>query len=58
MMLETPKAEGKAKGAIEVDPLDEQYLNTLRRLIQAGGAGGAGEAGGTGNRRAIGNRRP
>ena len=33
MMLETPKAEGKAKGAIEVDPLDEQNLNTLRGLI-------------------------
>jgi deoxyribonuclease-4 len=33
MLLETPKAEGKAKGAIEVDPLDEQNLNTLRGLI-------------------------
>jgi len=33
MLLETPKAEGKAKGAIEVDPLDEQNLNTLRALI-------------------------
>ena len=33
MMLETPKAEGKAKGAIEIDPLDEQNLNTLRSLI-------------------------
>jgi deoxyribonuclease-4 len=33
MLLETPKAEGKAKGAIEVDPLDERNLNTLRGLI-------------------------
>jgi deoxyribonuclease-4 len=33
MLLETPKAEGKAKGAIEVDPLDERNLNTLRRLF-------------------------
>ena len=40
MLLETPKAEGRAKGAIEVDRLDEQNLNTLRRLIGAGGPGG------------------
>jgi deoxyribonuclease-4 len=33
MLLETPKAEGKAKGTIEVDPLDERNLNTLRALI-------------------------
>jgi deoxyribonuclease-4 len=33
MLLETPKAEGKAKGAIGVDPLDERNLNTLRALI-------------------------
>jgi deoxyribonuclease-4 len=33
MLLETPKAEGKAKGAIEVDLLDEQNLNTLRGLM-------------------------
>ena len=33
MLLETPKAEGKARGAIEVDPLDERNLNTLRGLI-------------------------
>jgi deoxyribonuclease-4 len=33
MLLETPKAEGKAKGAIEVDPLDERNLNTLRGLL-------------------------
>jgi deoxyribonuclease-4 len=33
MLLETPKAEGKAKGVIGVDPLDEKNLNTLRRLI-------------------------
>jgi deoxyribonuclease-4 len=33
MLLETPKAGGKAKGAIEIDPLDEKNLNTLRGLI-------------------------
>ena len=33
MLLETPKAEGKAKGAIEVDPLDEKNLGVLRGLI-------------------------
>jgi deoxyribonuclease IV len=35
MLLETPKSEGKAKGAIELDPLDEQNLNALRRLVRA-----------------------
>jgi deoxyribonuclease IV len=43
MLLETPKAQGKAKGAIAVDPLDEKNLNTLRAL--AGRAGPAGRAG-------------
>src|SRR3954468_20608494 len=33
MLLETPKAEGKATGPIAVDPLDEKNLNTLRELI-------------------------
>ena len=33
MLLETPKAEGKAKGPISIDPLDERNLNTLRSLI-------------------------
>jgi deoxyribonuclease-4 len=33
MLLETPKAEGKATGPITVDPLDEQNLNALRGLI-------------------------
>jgi deoxyribonuclease-4 len=33
MLLETPKAEGKAKGAIEVDPLDARNLQTLRGLM-------------------------
>ena len=33
MLLETPKAEGKATGPIAVDPLDEQNLNALRSLI-------------------------
>jgi deoxyribonuclease-4 len=51
MLLETPKAAGKAKGAIEVDPLDEQNLNTLRGLIRAGRAGGAGRAGEAGTAR-------
>jgi deoxyribonuclease-4 len=34
MVLETPKSEGKAKGPITVDPLDERNLNTLRRLVR------------------------
>jgi deoxyribonuclease-4 len=33
MLLETPKAEGKPRGVIEVDPLDERNLNTLRGLL-------------------------
>jgi deoxyribonuclease-4 len=33
MLLETPKGEGKASGPITIDPLDEQNLNTLRRLM-------------------------
>ena len=33
MLLETPKAEGKATGPIAIDPLDEQNLNALRGLI-------------------------
>jgi deoxyribonuclease-4 len=33
MLLETPKAEGKATGVIAVDPLDERNLNMLRSLI-------------------------
>ncbi len=41
MLLETPKAEGKATGPIAIDPLDERNLNTLRGLMTAG----AGEAG-------------
>jgi deoxyribonuclease IV len=35
MLLETPKAEGKARGAIEVDPLDEKNLSTLRSLTSS-----------------------
>ena len=35
MLLETPKGEGRARGAIEVDPLDERNLNVLRRLVRA-----------------------
>jgi deoxyribonuclease-4 len=34
MLLETPKAEGKGKGVIAVDPLDEQNLDTLRGLVR------------------------
>jgi len=41
MLLETPKAEGRATGPIAIDPLDERNLNTLRGLMKAG----AGEAG-------------
>jgi deoxyribonuclease-4 len=33
MLLETPKAEGKARGVIEVDPLDRANLDTLRGLL-------------------------
>jgi deoxyribonuclease IV len=33
MLLETPKAESRARGAIEVDPLDERNLTTLRGLL-------------------------
>jgi deoxyribonuclease-4 len=33
MLLETPKAEGKATGPIAIDPLDERNLNTLRELM-------------------------
>jgi deoxyribonuclease-4 len=33
MLLETPKAEGKATGPIAVDPLDQQNLNVLRSLM-------------------------
>jgi deoxyribonuclease-4 len=33
MLLETPKEEGRAKGAIEVDRHDERNLNMLRSLI-------------------------
>jgi deoxyribonuclease-4 len=33
MLLETPKAEGTAKGTIQVDPLDEENLNRLRALV-------------------------
>ena len=48
MLLETPKAEGKAKGVIAVDPMDERNLNTLRALVgRAGRAGQARRAGRT-----------
>ena len=35
MLLETPKTEGRSPTMIEVDPLDEQNLNTLRGLLNA-----------------------
>jgi deoxyribonuclease IV len=35
MLLETPKSEGKAKGVIAIDPLDEKNLSTLRGLLRA-----------------------
>jgi deoxyribonuclease-4 len=34
MLLETPKAEGKTRGPIEIDPLDEANLNLLRGLLR------------------------
>ena len=34
MLLETPKGDGKASGPIAIDPLDEENLNTLRRLVR------------------------
>jgi deoxyribonuclease-4 len=33
MLLETPKTEGRSPTVIQVDPLDQQNLNTLRKLI-------------------------
>lgn len=33
MLLETPKTECRAKGVIEVDPLDKRNLTTLRGMI-------------------------
>jgi hypothetical protein len=33
MLLETPKTEGRSPTQIQVDPLDEGNLNTLRSLI-------------------------
>jgi len=33
MLLETPKTEGRSPARIEVDPLDDKNLNTLRSLI-------------------------
>ena len=36
MLLETPKSEGRPRGPIEVDPLDERNLRTLRSLMRSG----------------------
>ena len=33
MLLETPKSEGRPRGPVEVDPLDERNLQTLRGLL-------------------------
>src|SRR4051794_16928360 len=46
MLLETPKAEGKAKGLIMVDPLDEQNLNALRGLVEGPGRSGGSDRSG------------
>jgi deoxyribonuclease-4 len=35
MLLETPKTEGRSPTNIEVDPLDEKNLNTLRSLVSS-----------------------
>jgi deoxyribonuclease-4 len=35
MLLETPKTEGRSPTLIQVDPLDERNLNTLRGLLHA-----------------------
>jgi deoxyribonuclease-4 len=35
MLLETPKTEGRSPSVIQVDPLDERNLATLRRLIDS-----------------------
>ena len=49
MLLETPKTEGRNPTAIQVDPLDEKNLNTLRSLISGPGeVDGSGKSGGTG----------
>jgi deoxyribonuclease IV len=34
MLLETPKTEGRSPTQIQIDPLDDRNLNTLRRLIE------------------------
>jgi deoxyribonuclease-4 len=34
MLLETPKTEGRSRVAVEIDPLDEKNLNTLRALMR------------------------
>jgi deoxyribonuclease-4 len=46
MLLETPKTELRAASAVQVDPLDEKNLNTLRGLLDRAdeGAGTAGKA--------------
>jgi deoxyribonuclease IV len=36
MLLETPKALDRPAGRVEVDPLDERNLNTLRGLVSKG----------------------
>jgi deoxyribonuclease-4 len=46
MLLETPKTEGRSPTVIEVDPLDERNLRTLRGLLGSGKSGVAGRSGG------------
>ena len=62
MLLETPKTEGRSPNVIEVDPLDERNLNTLRSLLdlaqgEARTAGRAGPAGGGGGAQRTGGTR-
>ena len=35
MILETEKTEWRERGKIEIDPLDEMNLNTLRSLLKS-----------------------
>jgi deoxyribonuclease IV len=37
MLLETPKTEGRSPTVVQVDPLDERNLGTLRAMLRRGG---------------------
>jgi deoxyribonuclease-4 len=43
MLLETPKTEGRSPNRVEIDPLDELNLNTLRGLIGESPRGRSGK---------------